>query len=128
MNLEDIERLEDALRLAMLDSDVGQLEELLSPELSFTTFLGTMIDKSADLQAHQSGLLTFHAIDISERELRQLDTHWAVTCLAWIDATFDDDRSKKAFRFTRVWAPTGPQGAQVVTGQATLVLSSLDEG
>ncbi len=48
---------EERLRLATLDSDVAALDELLAPELIFTSHLGQVFGKQADLEAHDSGLV-----------------------------------------------------------------------
>ena len=48
-------KAEERLRVAMLDSDVKVLDELLAPELIFTNHLGQVLGKQDDLAAHQSG-------------------------------------------------------------------------
>lgn len=118
----DIPALEERLRLAMLNSDVKELEALLAPELVFTTFLGEVIGKEEDLAAHQSGFLQFHAVELSSQRVQNLGSVAVVTCEARIDASFDDDRTDKRFRFQRVW---DLKRGQVVSGQATLIFSSL---
>lgn len=125
MTDEQIYAAEERLRLAMLNSDVTELEQLLAPDLLFTSFLGELLSKEQDLEAHGSGLLQMHSITLSEREIRHQGELAVVNCRAQIDASFDDDRSEQDFRFLRVWAP-GPDGAlQVVAGQATLVYATL---
>jgi hypothetical protein len=42
---EDIQTLEERLRIAMLNSDVDALDELLSEELLFTNHLGIIVSK-----------------------------------------------------------------------------------
>lgn len=104
----------------MVESNVEELGALLADTLMFTTFLGESITKKQDLQAHESGAFAIHDIRLSEQRIQFVGGVAIVTCLARIDSSFDDDRTDKAFRFTRVWAGVG--GAlQVVAGQATLV-------
>lgn len=105
----------------MLGSDVAELDALLSAELHVTTFLGQVISKQDDLAAHRSGFLKMHSIDVSERQITTEGSLEIVTCLAKIDATFDDDRTQRHFRFLRVWKPGSAGELQVIAGQATLV-------
>ncbi len=116
---------EERLRQAMLASDVAELNELLAPELMFTTFLGESISKQQDLDAHASGFLKMHGIKLSDQRVRAQAGTWIVTCVAEIDASFDDDRTEQQFRFLRVWAPSPSGGLHVVAAQATLVYASL---
>ncbi len=116
---------EERLRQAMLASDVAALEELLAPELMFTTFLGESISKQQDIDAHASGFLKMHSIALSEQQVMAQPGTWIVTCVAEIDASFDDDRTEQQFRFLRVWAPSPNGGLHVVAAQATLVYASL---
>lgn len=120
-----IEQAEERLRQAMLTSDVAALEELLAPELVFTTFLGESISKQQDLDAHASGFLKIHTIELSERNVMTHGETIIVTCLAEIDATFNDERSEQQFRFLRVWTKSPEGDLHVVAGQATLVYASL---
>lgn len=126
MTEDQIHAAEERLRRAMLGSDVAELENLLAPDLLFTSFLGELLSKEQDLEAHGSGVLQIHGITLSDRQIRLQGELAIVNCQARIDASFDDDRSEQDFRFMRVWAP-GPQGQlQVIAGQATLVYATLD--
>jgi hypothetical protein len=126
MDISLIESSEERLRLAMIASNIGELEQLLSPDLVFTTFLGELIFKAQDLEAHASGYLRIHSITISDRLVSIRGELAVVSCAAKIDATFDGDRNCKDFRFTRVWASDETGAPQVIAGQATLVYASLD--
>lgn len=121
----EIMQSEERLRQAMLNSDVGELDALLATDLVFTTFLGEVISKEQDLAAHRSGLLNMHSIELSEQSFLPVGEVVITTCMAEIDATFDDERTKKQFRFTRVWASSKAGDKQVIAGQATLVYSSM---
>lgn len=125
MDSKSIERLEERLRVAMLESDVAELGVLLSEQLIFTTFLGELISKQQDLEAHKSGHVLLHSIEISQVLTKMFGEAALVNCLAEIDATFDGDRTKKQFRFTRLWATAESGTIQVMAGQATLVYDSL---
>ena len=126
MDLSQIEALEERLRRAMISSDVAELEELLAPDLVFTTFLGELISKADDIAAHKSGHLRIHSIAVTDLRISALSGVAIVTCRATIDASFDDDRTEQEFRFTRVWAPREDGAFQIAAAQATLVYSSLE--
>lgn len=125
MDSSSIEVLEERLRVAMLESNVDELDHLLADQLIFTTFLGESISKQQDLEAHKSGHFHIHSIETSQQVVKILESVALVNCLAEIDASFDGDRTKKQFRFTRVWVKTERGAVQVIVGQATLVYESL---
>jgi hypothetical protein len=54
---------EERLRLAMLDSGSGALDELISADLIFTNHLGQALGKQADLELHRSGVPKFHTLE-----------------------------------------------------------------
>ncbi|MEO0648809.1 MAG: nuclear transport factor 2 family protein [Cyanobacteria bacterium J06650_10] len=61
--------LEKRLRLAMLNSDISKLDELISPNLLFTNHLGMLVSKEDDLNAHSSKALEFKSLEISELKI-----------------------------------------------------------
>ena len=61
---------EERFRLAMLASDVSTLDELLAPELMFTSHLGEVLGKQDDLAAHKSGLIQIHDLKPSEQAIQ----------------------------------------------------------
>src|SRR3546814_6777533 len=76
-----IERCEEQLREALLNSDVGLLDSLLGDDLIFTNQDGMRLTKADDIAAHQSGLLAIETLSQQgERIIRRLgDT--AIVCL-----------------------------------------------
>ena len=58
--------LEERLRLAMLNSDVATLDELISPNLLFTNHLGVLVSKEDDLSAHANKAFVFKTLDLSD--------------------------------------------------------------
>src|SRR3546814_20283450 len=56
-NIAEIERCEEQLHEALLNSDVGLLDSLLGADLIFTNQDGMRLTKADDIAAHQSGLL-----------------------------------------------------------------------
>src|SRR3546814_19616454 len=68
-----IERCEEQLREALLNSDVGLLDSLLGDDLIFTNQDGMRLTKADDIAAHQSGLLAIETLSQQgERIIRRL--------------------------------------------------------
>jgi len=116
-----IARAEECLRLAMLASDPDALDRLIASELIFTNHLGQLFGKAEDLQLHRSGLLTFRAIEWSERQLSISPLLAVVSArfkLAGVHqgAPFDAD-----LRYTRIWKLMAPDVWQVVAGHSSAV-------
>ena len=70
---------EERLRLAMLDSDVNALDELLASELIFTNHLGQVLGKQDDLAAHQSGKFKIEALTPCDRRIQLIGNVAIVT-------------------------------------------------
>lgn len=67
---EQVEKMEDRLRQALLNGDVAELDQLLSDELMFTDHNGQRISKEGDLEAHRSGKLKIEDIVLGEQEIK----------------------------------------------------------
>lgn len=95
---------EEKLKLAMLDSDVNALNELLANELIFTNHLGQVFTKQDDINAHQSGIINIETITPSEQKIKLIDSNVAiVTVKVNIIGSYAEIKSNSNFRFTRVW-------------------------
>jgi len=118
----EIETAEEQLRQAMLASDIGALDRLLSPHLIFTNHLGQCLGKAADLSAHQSGFLRISRLEPSERQIRMIGSDAAVVALrVQLAGTYAGQPAGGDFRFTRVWARTSDNQWQVVAAHAGTV-------
>lgn len=67
---EEIIKSEERLILAMLRSDVNDLDELLAPELIFTDHLGQVLTNQDNLEAHRSGTLKLEVLTPSGQHIR----------------------------------------------------------
>ncbi len=116
-----ITNAEERLRLAMLASDVSTLDELLAPELIFTSHLGEVLSKQDDLAAHTSGLLKIYDLKPSEQTI-QLHGEVAIVLVRMqILGSYDGNPASGDLRFTRVWAAS-PSGAwQIVAAHIGIV-------
>lgn len=100
---EQIEKMEERLRQAMLNSDVEELNKLLSEDLIFTDHTGQKIPKEADLEAHRSGKLKIEAIGLSEEEIQIFEDTAIVSVLMESRGQLFGAPFQGKLRFTRVW-------------------------
>ena len=123
-NETQIVEVEEQLRLAMLQSDVRTLNDLLAPDLIFTNHLGQTLSKNEDLDAHQSGTLKIEALTPSEQHIKRIGDVAIVSVRARIVGSYAGTRSESDFRFTRVWALRSTGHWQVVAAHSSLVAAT----
>jgi hypothetical protein len=113
---------EEQLRIAMLNSDLRALDELLAPELIFTNHLGQLLGKKDDLDAYQSGLLKVQELAPSERHIQLHENMAIVSVRMRLSGSYNGSPANGDFRFTRVWAAaSGGDRWHVVAAHASLV-------
>ena len=112
--------LEEKLRLAMLNSDVSSLNELISPELLFTNHLGALVSKEEDLNAHSSKAFVFKSLDLSESKILVQDNSAVVSVKAEIKGSYNGQPANGDFRFTRFWSNASGKW-QVVAGHSSVI-------
>src|SRR5258706_12255591 len=61
---------EERFRQAQRHSDVRVLDELIAPELHFTSHLGQVVTKADDLAFHQAHVLRLTALEPSEQHIQ----------------------------------------------------------
>lgn len=119
-----IVELEERLRLAMLCSDTGTLNELIAPELIFTNHLGQLVRKQDDLDFHQSGVLQLKELVPSEQHIQLNKGFAVVSVLMHLQGTYESNPIDFSIRYTRIWA-VSPSGAmQIVAGHASAISPS----
>lgn len=112
---------EERLRLAMLASDFGTLDELISDDLIFTNHIGQVIGKQDDLELHRSGVLKFHAIEPSERHVKASVQHVAVSVRMNLSGTHGGWPFAGDFRCTRIWRLSTSDTWQIFAGHISAV-------
>lgn len=112
--------LEERLRLAMLNSDLSELDQLLSPKLLFTNHLGVLASKEDDLNAHSSKAFVFESLDLSESKIITYENSAVVSVRADIQGYYNELPANGSFRFTRLWSNTSGKW-QVVAGHSSLI-------
>lgn len=116
-----IAEVEERLRLAMLNSDVSVLDELISPELLFTTHLGQVVGKQDDLDAHRTGTMRLYELEPSEKTVRVHGTFAVVSVRMQASGTFQGEAFSQALRYTRVWNAEGPGIWRIVAGHMSSI-------
>ena len=112
--------LEERLRVAMLNSDVSELDELISPSLLFTNHLGVLVSKEDDIKAHASKAFVFESLDLSELKIITYESSAVVSVKADIKGYYNGQPANGRFRFTRFWLNTSGK-YQVVAGHSSVI-------
>lgn len=113
---------EERLRIAMLNSDVDTLDELLAPELIFTNHLGQVLSKQNDLAAHQSGALEIRELIPSEQNIRFIGDIAIVSVRMGLSGSYAGNESNGDFRFTRVWTLSDRGTWHIAAAHSSLVV------
>ena len=112
--------LEERLRLAMLNSDIPELDVLISPNLLFTNHLGLLTSKADDLHSHRTQEFVFQSLDLSESKIVVYDRSAVVSVKAEIQGEYHGQPANGCFRFTRVWANAAGKW-QVIAGHSSVI-------
>ncbi len=118
---EEVEALEETLRLAMVSSNIEMLDTLISESLLFTNHLGRRLTKEDDINLHKSGDLRVMAISLSEMDVEAIGDIAIVSVRANIDSVYQGTSRATDFRFTRVWAKEDCAWV-VVAGHSSVVV------
>lgn len=117
----DILAAEERLRQAMLHSDIAVLDELLSPELIFTSHLGQLVGKQDDLDFHRSGLFKLSEIRHTEQRIRLADGIAIVSILTHLSGSHAGTPFSESIRYTRIWSASPTNSLQVIAGHASVL-------
>lgn len=113
---------EERLRIAMLNSDVSILDELISPDLLFTTHFGQLVGKQDDLQAHRSGAIRIHEMIPSDRRIHVHGSFAIVSVRMQVSGEYLELAFSQPLRYTRVWSKNDTGACCVVGGHISAVL------
>ncbi|WP_197686657.1 nuclear transport factor 2 family protein [Cyanobium sp. NIES-981] len=119
----DINRAEQALREAMLASDVSILDDLIDDQLLFIGPDGSVLSKEGDLGLYRTEAQHLTTIDFQETRVRLLGGMAFVTASAFVSGVFKGSAFAGNFRYLRVWHQT-PTGWRVVAGSVHALGSS----
>ncbi len=113
---------EERLRLAMLDSDVNALDEMLAPELVFTNHLGQVLGKQDDLAAHQSGKFEIETLTPSDLNIQLIGNVAIVTVKVHLIGSYESNSFDNNLRFTRIWTLSSSNTWQIVAAHSSVVV------
>lgn len=99
-------KLEEKLRIAMINSDVDILDQLIDDELVFIGPTGMVATKEMDLNAHRSKIQKITSLTFSEQTLKINENQAIVTVLSKIEGTFDGTDISGSYRYLRIWNKT----------------------
>lgn len=119
---QEIEKLEEELRLAMLFSDVEKLDLLIADELRFIAPNGAVVTKQMDLDIHKSGQQKMSKLTPSERQIKVFDNCASVTVKMEVECMVGETRVSSDYRYTRTWAKIN--GLWQVIAGAVVAISS----
>lgn len=117
-----VRQLEEALRVAMLASDVVALDSLIADTLIFVGPSGDVFRKEDDLDLHRSGRQKLTSAEWRSVEIVTHGRSAVPLVTANLAGTFDGNAFSGGFRYCRFWAETDA-GWRVVGG-SVLALGS----
>lgn len=117
----EIVEAEDRLTRAMLNCDVGALDDLLANDLIFTNHLGQVVGKDDDLAAHQFGVLKIHELIPSQQRIHAIGDAAIVSVRVQLKGTYSGHPANGLFRFTRVWTLSRDKQWQVVAAHSCVI-------
>jgi hypothetical protein len=112
---------EGRLRHAQLHSDVRALEELVSPDLIFTSHWGQLVRKEDELAFHRSGVLRLEKAVPSEEHIQVYDGFAVISVLMHLVGSYEGAPIDEHIRYTRIWASTPGGAIQLVAGHSSAV-------
>jgi hypothetical protein len=116
----EILHMEERLRVAMLASNVPELDALIDEQLLFVGPDGNLYGKADDLELHRSGETQFTRIELDEMQIQQYENTAVVVVLANMAGSFKGQAFAGYNRYTRTWI-LSPEGWQIVSGSVCAV-------
>jgi hypothetical protein len=113
--------VEERLRQAMLHSDVQVLDELIAPELYFTSHLGQVVRKEDDLALHRSGVFRLNELEPSEQHIQVYREFAFVSVLMHLLGSYEGAPVDIRIRYSRVWSIAPDGSIQLVAGHSSAV-------
>lgn len=111
----EIRQHEEALRIAMLASDVAALDALIADSLVFVGLSGDVFRKADDLALHRSGRQKLSMAEWRSVEIVAHERATVTVVTADLAGTFDGTAFHGRYRYCRFWTKTA-KGWQVLGG------------
>lgn len=123
----EIRQHEEALRKAMLTSDVAALDSLIADGLIFVGPTGEVFRKQDDLALHRSGRQSLSVAEWRSVDVVMRDRSAVALVDADLAGSIDGTAFHGRFRYCRFWARTG-SGWQVLGGSVIALPPEADAG
>jgi hypothetical protein len=122
-----IQALEERLRLAMLHSDVPELDALIDDDLLFVGPEGGLYTKADDLELHRSGAQKISQAHWHDIKMRSYGSTCITVVTAQLAGTFKGAPFSGLFRYVRTWVQR-ERGWRVVAGSVSATSGQDHEG
>jgi hypothetical protein len=117
---DHIRELEERLRLAMLASNVRELDVLIDDELLFVGPDGNLYSKAEDLELYRSGAQRLAYLEWEQQEFRLHGTACVGVVTAFVALKFRGEPVSGRFRYSRTWLHRDGQW-RIVSGSVAAV-------
>jgi len=118
----EITAAEERLRLAMLASDVKELDLILADDLLFTNHMGQIVSKPQDLELHRAGTLRFRSVETVELQVLGSAALPMTSICVKLDGSYGGQNFEALLRFTRIWRQADNGQWQLVVVHSSAVL------
>jgi ketosteroid isomerase-like protein len=115
--------VEERLRMAMLNSDIDVLDELIAPDLLFTSHMGQLVSKEDDLALHRVGILRLMRLKPSQQIIQVHQGFAVVSVLMHVVGNYEDSPIDQNTRYTRVWSIASDGSLQLIAGHMSEIPS-----
>ncbi len=114
---------EESLRKAMVNSDVENLDKLLSDKLAFVSPFGHVITKKDDIEVHKSGMQKITEIKFLSQKIIPLEDAVVTITQAQVKSILAGEHREDELCYTRVWQ-SDENGLKVISGSCSFVQKS----
>jgi len=119
--IAEIIELEEELRLAMLNSDIKILDELIDDSLTFVIPDGKIITKQMDLDGHIAKIQTTEELSPSEQTVQIHNDCAVVTVNMKLVGSYNKIDISGQYRYLRVWSKRNKDW-KVVAGSVVQII------
>jgi ketosteroid isomerase-like protein len=116
-----VEKCEEAWRLAMLSENSAELASLLSDDYTAITAAGAIETKDEAIDGVRSGRFKLTSLDVSDLKVRVYHSTAVVTSVADIDGTRNDQVLKGRYRYMRVYVRNSAGQWKIVSFEASRI-------
>lgn len=118
---ENIVKLEEELRKAMLNGNVEKLDELIDDSLIFVAPNGAVISKDMDLNAHKTKIQQMSLLEPSQQQILTQENLFIVTVQMKVEGVFAETNISGNYRYLRVWKKTN-DSYKIISGAVVQIV------